>query len=640
MRKKLTLLKPLNQISFLRSLAVLLLLIFSFQTAKAQTCPTGQYVVGYQPSWAGTAQEIEYDKLSHIIYSFIRPTTTGGLTAVENPQMLRDIVSLAHARGVRVQIAVGGWSDLQNGDFQSMAANSTYRANFINNLVSLVNTYGLDGVDIDWEYPEGATDSNNFAILMNQLGTAMHSRGKLLSAAVSAHGYYANFVKSSVFADVDFLNLMAYDGGDGAAHSPYSLAVTSLDYWLGRGLPRSKAVVGVPFYGRPTFKNYKTLLAEGANAYSDVFNGVYYNGITTIKQKAELGKTRGAGIMIWELSQDVHNQYSLVRAINEVITPCKMGGSTCNPIAIVPYLSVNNGSWQQVSSASLNVGGKIVIGPHPLDGSWKWSGPSGFSSTARQITVSNIQPSQGGNYVATYTNPCGAASTRTFSITVTGGSTTVSTTVEAENYVFMSGVIKETCYDQGGGQNIGSFDANDWTSYNVSIPTSGTYKISYRVASIHSGRSLRLEKDNGQTLLGTIGIPNTGSWQKWTSISHNVTLPAGNYPVGIATSTGGFNLNRWHYTNNLSARIAPEEISIEKESSLIYPNPIKGKLNLSHAFDETSTVQVLDLTGNQLMKVILRKGDKEIDLNSLAPGGYLIKITTKGSSMVERVYKE
>ncbi|HYG38870.1 MAG TPA: glycoside hydrolase family 18 protein, partial [Cytophagales bacterium] len=267
-------------------LVFLAILFANLPSVNAQTCDQGKYVVGYMPSWSGSAQAIQYDKLSHVIYAFIRPTTTGGLTALDNPQKLRDIVSLAHAQNVKVMIAVGGWSDLNNADFQSMASNSSYRSTFINNIVNFINTYQLDGVDIDWEYPREGNDPADFATLMTELGNAMHSRGKLLTAAVSASGYYADGVQNSVFNAVDFLNLMVYDGGDGAAHSPYSYAVSSLDYWLGRGLPASKAVLGVPFYARPGFASYSSLLAQGASPNADVFNGAYYNGIPTIKQKA------------------------------------------------------------------------------------------------------------------------------------------------------------------------------------------------------------------------------------------------------------------------------------------------------------------------------------------------------------------
>src|SRR5688500_984228 len=108
---------------------VVVFLVVVFLMLFAQQAFSQFKVVGYMPSWAGTAAEIQYNKLTHINYSFIRPTTTGGLTAVDQPAKLQDIVSRAHAVGVKVGIAVGGWSDLNNVDFQTMAGNSGYRAN-------------------------------------------------------------------------------------------------------------------------------------------------------------------------------------------------------------------------------------------------------------------------------------------------------------------------------------------------------------------------------------------------------------------------------------------------------------------------------------------------------------------------------
>jgi hypothetical protein len=99
------------------------------------------------------------------------------------------------------------------------------------------------------------------------------------------------------------------------------------------------------------------------------------------------------------------------------------GGSGCTPTAITPYVQVNSGSWSETTSASVAAGGTVSLGPQPVSGgSWSWSGPNGYSSTSRQITISDIQSSQGGTYVATYTNPGGCNSTESFSITVTGGS--------------------------------------------------------------------------------------------------------------------------------------------------------------------------------------------------------------------------
>jgi hypothetical protein len=315
-----------------RGKVVILFFVIVFILLVSQQAFSQFRMVGYMPSWSGTAAEIQYNKLTHINYAFIRPTTTGGLTAIDQPTKLQDIVSRGHAAGVKVGMAIGGWSDLNNADFQSMAANASYRSTFINNVVNMINQYQLDGIDIDWEYPSDGTDPANFATMMTELGNAMHSRGKYLTAAVSAQGYYANGIQNSVFTAVDWLNLMVYDGGSGADHSPYSYAVSSLDYWSGRGLPGNKAVLGVPFYARPSFKSFRQLLSEGASSTSDTYNGDYYNGIPTIKAKTNLAFDRSiGGIMFWELSQDAVGSNSLVTAIKEVVDQRTGGTQTQSP---------------------------------------------------------------------------------------------------------------------------------------------------------------------------------------------------------------------------------------------------------------------------------------------------------------------
>ncbi|RKH49364.1 chitinase [Corallococcus sp. AB049A] len=276
-------------------------------------------VVGYLPTWAGDVNTLQYSKLSHINYAFALPTASGGLTGVSSSDArLRSLVTQAHAQGVKVLIAVGGWNDGNDSGFEQMAANATSRTAFVNNVVNFVNAAGLDGVDIDWEYPDPGASGNNYALLMNQLGTAMHSRGKLLTAAVVANGYTGGGVPASVFNDVDFLNIMAYDGGQ--PHSTYDLAVQSLNYWKGRGLPASKAVLGVPFYGRSpsSYVGYSELVARDSQApYKDNVGDVYYNGIATIQAKTQLGRQNG-GVMIWELSQDTSGSTSLLNAIYSV----------------------------------------------------------------------------------------------------------------------------------------------------------------------------------------------------------------------------------------------------------------------------------------------------------------------------------
>ncbi|MGZ3144579.1 glycosyl hydrolase family 18 protein [Lentzea chajnantorensis] len=287
--------------------------------------PAGFKSVGYLPSWSGSVSSIQYGKLTHINYSFVLPNSNGTLQGVPDPGKLQQLVSLGHQNGVKVSIAVGGWNDGNDDNFEVLAASANGRTTFVNALVGLVNQYNLDGVDIDWEYPDPGAEGDNYTLLMRQLGDALHSRGKLLTAAVVSEGGTANGVQPAVFGIVDWLNIMAYDGGN--PHANYDWSINSVNFWKGRGLPASKAVLGVPFYSRPTYIAYRDLVAQDpANANRDSYNGNYYNGIPTIKRKTTWALSNAGGIMNWELSQDTTGSTSLLNAIWEAAS-----GGTQNP---------------------------------------------------------------------------------------------------------------------------------------------------------------------------------------------------------------------------------------------------------------------------------------------------------------------
>lgn len=105
----------------------------------------------------------------------------------------------------------------------------------------------------------------------------------------------------------------------------------------------------------------------------------------------------------------------------------------CAATTIVPYINVNNGGWQQVSNGSSAVGGTINFGPQPFEGTWSWTGPNGYNSTAREITIANIQANQFGTYIATYTNACGTKGTRNFVITNTQSTAKMSASETSED---------------------------------------------------------------------------------------------------------------------------------------------------------------------------------------------------------------
>ncbi len=328
--------------------------------AEAVVLPNNFKSVGYMPSWSGNVNTIQYGKLTHINYAFVLPNGDGSLRPVENPSKLSSLVSLGHANNVKVSIAVGGWNDGDDSAFEALAANSGTRTAFVNNLIAFVNQYNLDGVDMDWEYPDPGASANNYTLLMQQLGSALHSRGKLLTAAVVSEGYYVDGVPTAVFGSVDWLNIMAYDGG--SPHANYDWSIASINRWKSRGLPAAKAVLGVPFYSRPGYYTYSALVGmDPANANRDctTVGGAQqcYNGVPTVKRKTQWAMANAGGMMNWELSQDTTGSTSLVSAIYDTVT----GGGNPPPSGRTGPITGIGGACVDVAAASTANGTAIQL---------------------------------------------------------------------------------------------------------------------------------------------------------------------------------------------------------------------------------------------------------------------------------------
>jgi hypothetical protein len=217
---------------------------------------------------------------------------------------------------------------------------------------------------------------------------------------------------------------------------------------------------------------------------------------------------------------------------------------------------------------------------------------------------------------------------RATSLKVETNASSFTAVIQAEDYTYMAGIQTEATTDAGGGLNVAYIEAGDWMSYNITIPVAGTYRVIYRVASPNAGTTLRLEKDNGTTQLGSVTIPNTGGWQNWTNAGHNVTLPAGTYSVGIATATGGFNINYFTITSNLSARIAArvEQVAVaQKEASAVsvLPNPVTSQLFI-RSNELVKTLHVYNISGQEVLKI--KNPQSSISVQSLQAGVYFVVI--------------
>lgn len=295
-------------------------------------------VVGYYPSWKpDRLQAVDFGVVTHVCYAFAIPTAEGGLLELENPDTARTLIRSAHENGSKVLLSVGGWSYHDTpleGVFMEATSTDARVERLVQSITVMCEEYGFDGVDMDWEHPRvDGSSASQYEKLMLALAERLHAKDKLLTAAVlsgaTADGniyYDAAAHTNAVLNAVDFINVMAYDGGDGDRHSPYQFAVDCGRYWKEtRGLPAHKVVLGVPFYARPGWADYGAILASASDAGDGdhaVYNGmdVYYNGVGTIEEKARYARDNLGGVMIWELTQDTSDpDKSLLQAIGRVI---------------------------------------------------------------------------------------------------------------------------------------------------------------------------------------------------------------------------------------------------------------------------------------------------------------------------------
>ncbi|AXY76903.1 hypothetical protein D3H65_24230 [Paraflavitalea soli] len=303
----------------------------------------GFKVVGYFPSYRdpNAVPDVKFRMTNVVNYAFFTLNASGALV-INSPATFTTVVAKSKANNAKVMISINGAS----ADFRTMAGTATGRNNFIKQIMSQVRLYQVHGVDVDWEFPSTADGSDiTYTALMKELSDSCHRDGKYyLTAAITAGKYagsYRDAIKAELFNYVDWFNVMVYDDFSTSApykhHSDMALVQTCMNYWLTtRSMPKSKFVLGLPAYGRPsgitqsnTTLSYSSILAQGGNPLSDsamvTATGwptpymIYYNGTFTIKKKAMLAKQQANGIMLWEKGQDAHDANSLLKAACDTI---------------------------------------------------------------------------------------------------------------------------------------------------------------------------------------------------------------------------------------------------------------------------------------------------------------------------------
>ena len=251
-------------------------------------------VLAYVTSWTAIIPDPAY--LTHINYAFGHVNETFNGVMINRPpregsanddratseDRLRSLVELKKQKpSLKVLLSIGGWG---SGRFSEMAADETNRLAFAADCRRVVQEFGLDGVDLDWEYPTSAAarissspeDTKNFTMLMRDIRQAI-GNDKLLTFASASNAGYVDFVAVEPY--VDFVNIMTYDmntqgsghhaglfrseltGGPGRSFS----CEESVEAHVKAGIPIHRLVLGLPFYGHgrdsvPNSIDYKSII--------------------------------------------------------------------------------------------------------------------------------------------------------------------------------------------------------------------------------------------------------------------------------------------------------------------------------------------------------------------------------------------
>lgn len=278
-------------------------------------------------------EKLQTNKMTHIMYAFLIPNDDGTVKPLNKPEQLAEVVLKAHKDGCKVYIALGGWS-FENkplsGTFVKVAADSNLREKFINSVVDFTMDNNLDGVEIDWEYPD-SNSIGDYEKLVVELSKELKRNGKNLTAALNGAWSttggpeVSQLMTDKCLESFEFINIMAYDMNN-QEHSPLWFGNTSINYWINRGVPSNSIVLGMPLYARPSWMQYRHLLKQDAtNAYKDYVatkpNESYYNGLNTLREKTSIALKNSGGVMFFDVNEDVdwqNEELGKYSAVSEV----------------------------------------------------------------------------------------------------------------------------------------------------------------------------------------------------------------------------------------------------------------------------------------------------------------------------------
>jgi len=574
-----------------------LLLVLALALSVPVAAKPGFPVLGYLPMYDATgpygdsinlsdASAFPWDRMTHVIEAFAQPSSTGTIS-FPIPQRA-NLVLMAHLNNTRCLLSVGG-AGSSNATWSTAVSTAALRTAFVTNLVAACTTYGYDGIDIDWEFPNlnNATpaDEANFTAFMTQLGAALAAKSsscsgcafdtqpKQLTFFVSPGADICgvdwnnvalqNAVTFAVYGAYDFNAPPGYNSPTSMTWQQtdcrgvsYNFCLTNTTAVLTNGIspnyswPKSKMVLSLPLYDKQVYSSFSTGTPVLVALRQGLFQGTdtpqdesrytvggathYVNDSVAYCRKMSWGLKQGfAGFALWEISHAYPANAPEVTGLWATIggtAACDSGIPTPTPAPTPPLLP----------------GGLVDIGS---------------SGTATN------------NWAGTWSTWVGTGSTVTMNYTAAGDAASPFNTsgpysIQASG-TLGSGGLSVSCALQPAGAPY-NLDSNGYTRIDFLMKvTPGTYRLGFdRTATRATGNN-------------HYGFDITVADNNWHSYSYylaNATQPAFGTPAPLAfndviavvfapeSPTGAYQMNM-------------DDIQFVKQVVTATPTPIAGLLD-------------------------------------------------------------
>ncbi len=217
------------------------------------------------------------------------------------------------------------WYD-QMADQAQRYSNAFESGKLENNIKTVLEKNGFDGLFFDYEYPIKNKYWKTYNKFIVSLDNVLGDDYKIGMALADWDLKQSKQARDAT----DFIEIMSYDNwDDDGNHSTVELAKESVKKFVNAGYDKAKLDLGVPFYARPTtqeaywydYKSYYKDLDENG-LYKDSETGLTFsfNTYDVIKEKTDYAIEEGlGGMMVWHWACDAEygNDKSLFAAIQQ-----------------------------------------------------------------------------------------------------------------------------------------------------------------------------------------------------------------------------------------------------------------------------------------------------------------------------------